>query len=317
MRLRVSPFALHAFRRGLAVFLLAVAFRDITRAAMPPSVPAAAIPPPVPGVPIGWCILAKPEVFADAKSAGFEYVELALQGVLPMSDAEFHQLAGQLAELGLHARTGYNAIPKEIMLVGPQADAATQDTHLARLLARAAELKLEYLILNAGASWKVPEGFSRDQAFRQLTEFARRFASAAAAKNITVLVEPLRSTDSNMLTTIAEAVALVEAVRHPNFQMMVDYSFLRIQKDDVTALLKARGHLRHVHIANPEKNPRVYPMDENESDYASFFRVLKTIGYRGGISVHAGTNNFAAEAPRAIAFLRREAAELVAAPNPR
>jgi sugar phosphate isomerase/epimerase len=65
-----------------------------------------------------------------------------------------------------------------------------------------------------------------------------------------------------------------------------------------------------VHIANPDKNPRVYPFDAAESDYASFFAVLKSIGYRGGLSVHAGSPDPLAEAPKAIAFLREQALSL-------
>ena len=34
-------------------------------------------------------------------------------------------------------------------------------------------------------------------------------------------------------------------------------------------------------------------MNPQESDYASFFCLLKAIGYRGGLSVHAGTSAFA------------------------
>jgi sugar phosphate isomerase/epimerase len=100
-------------------------------------------------------------------------------------------------------------------------------------------------------------------------------------------------------------------VNHANFKLMVDYSFLRIQKEDMNALLAAREVLRHVHIANPEKN-RTYPLTDDESDYAAFFDVLKQIGYRGGISVHASTQNFAVDAARAIAFLRAKATELAA-----
>lgn len=278
--------------------------------------PAPDIPPPAPGLPVGWCILAKPEVFADAKAAGYEYVELAMQGVLPLSDEDFQKLVGQLQALNLRVLAGYNVVPRDLKLVGPEADGAKQDAHLKHVVARAAALKLTYVILNAGNSWRIPEGTMREDAVRQLADFGRRFAETAAREGITVLVEPLRSTDSNLLTTIDEAIALVDAVKHPNFQMMVDYSFLRIQKDDVNALLKAGRRLRHVHIANPDKNPRAYPMDAAESDYAPFFAVLKQIGYRGGISVHAGTKDFAGETPRAIAFLRTQARELAASPAP-
>src|SRR5690349_21470607 len=72
------------------------------------------VPPPVPGIPIGWCIRAKAPVFADAKWAGFEYVELALQDVLPLTDDDFAKLNAELQKLNLRALSGYNPIPKEL-----------------------------------------------------------------------------------------------------------------------------------------------------------------------------------------------------------
>jgi D-psicose/D-tagatose/L-ribulose 3-epimerase len=155
----------------------------------------------------------------------------------------------------------------------------------------------------------VPDGFAADDAFGQLSAFARQFAVAAAREGMTVLVVPLRGTDSNMITTVAEALRLVKAVDHPAFAMMVDYSFLTIQKEGPSVLLQTGSHLKHVHLPNPA-NKRTYPMDDGESDYASFFGVLKRLNYRGGLSVHATTSAFAADAPRAIAFLRGHARQL-------
>jgi sugar phosphate isomerase/epimerase len=276
---------------------------------------APALPPPVEGYPIGWCIRARPQPFNDAKSAGFEYVELALQDVLSLSDADFEQLAGLLQSSGVRALSGYNPIPKDLKLVGPDIDPAAQDKHLGRLLSRAATLKLTYVIFNAGAAWRVPDGFAPDRGFDQLTEFSRRFAKAAAEKHLTVLLEPVRSTDSNQITTIGQALRLIDAVDQPNFALMVDYSFLTIQKDDFSALLKSPAALRHVHLSNPAKQ-RTYPMSDDESDYAAFFAVLKQIKYQGGLSVHGSTTDFAHDAPAAIAFLRGKARQLAAASAP-
>jgi sugar phosphate isomerase/epimerase len=276
---------------------------------------AANVPPPVEGYPIGWCIRAKPEAFAQAKSVGYEFVELALQDVINLSDADFETLKAQLESTGLPAMVGYNSIPRDLKLVGPEVDRAKQDEHLKRLLTRAAALKLRYLVLNAGGSWRIPDGFSSEQSFTELTEFSRRYATEAAKHNITVLVQPVRSTDSNQITTIAEAIKLVDAVNHPNFAMLVDYSFLVIQKDDFTALLKSPKALRHVWISNPANN-RTYAMSDDESDYKSFFAVLKQINYRGGLSVHGGSQDIPNDGPKAIAFLRGKARELAKADFP-
>ena len=56
-------------------------------------------------------------------------------------------------------------------------------------------------------------------------------------------------------------------------------------------------------MANPEG--RVFPRGAAEYDYAPFFAALRTIKYDGRISVEASTKELGADAPPAIAFLRR------------
>jgi sugar phosphate isomerase/epimerase len=275
----------------------------------------AALPTPVPGYPVGWCLRVQGTAPEDARAAGFEYIELAMQDVLDLSDEEFERTATRLAALGIPARSGYNIIPADLKLVGPELDKARQDKHLERALARAARLGLEMVVLNTGAAMKVPEGFSRDQAFRQLVEFGKRAATAAARHKIVLLVEPLRDSDTNIMNKFAETLALAKAVHRPNFKILVDYSFLTIQHEEPSVLLGGRGYIHHVWMANP--NGRGYALSADQADYAGFFRALRQIGYRGGISVHARTDLFAADAPRGIAFLRQIAAQQLSPASPR
>ena len=95
------------------------------------------LPPAVPGIPIGWCIRAQTNVFVDAKNAGYEYVELALQDVYNLSDADFENLLAALEAQGIPARTGYNPLPKNLMLVGTNVDREKLDAHVQHLLSRA------------------------------------------------------------------------------------------------------------------------------------------------------------------------------------
>src|SRR4051812_4642423 len=102
--------------------------------------PAADLPAPVPGLPVGWCIRAQTNAFMQAASAHFEYVELALQDVLGLSDEEFSKLGADLQRLNLRALSGYNSVPKELKIVGPDVDQAKLNQHLDHLLSRAAAL---------------------------------------------------------------------------------------------------------------------------------------------------------------------------------
>jgi sugar phosphate isomerase/epimerase len=265
------------------------------------------VPPPVPSYPIGWCIRATGSAPDDAKAAGFEYVELALQDVLSLPDEEFEKAVARFAALGVPAVVGYNIVPNDLMLVGPAADKAKQDQHLEKALGRAKRLGLKMVVLNSGAARKVPEGFSPQKGWQQLVDFSRRAAARAKKHGITFLVQPLRSEDTNLVTNVPEALKLIQAVGRPNFKLLVDYSYMAMKSEDPAVLHKARAHLKHVWISNP--NGRTYPTSTEEADYAAFFAALKKIGYRGGVSIHARTDNFYADAPPAMSFLRKMAAE--------
>jgi sugar phosphate isomerase/epimerase len=86
---------------------------------------------------------------------------------------------------------------------------------------------------------------------------------------------------------------------------MVDFYHLASEKEDPKILVEAKYHIKHFHIANPNK--RVFPLSASEYDYSGFFANMKKMGgYKGRISVEAGTKNFAEEGPRALAFLREQ-----------
>jgi sugar phosphate isomerase/epimerase len=271
-----------------------------------------AVPPPVPGYPVGWCIRAKGSAPDDAVAAGFEHVELALQDVMDLPEPEFAQLVERFHALGIPALAGYNFLPDELKVVGPDADVARQDAHFARVLPRLQKLGLKYVVFNSGPARRAPDGLAPEKAWKDLVAFSRRFARAAGQHGLVVLVQPLRSTDTNMVTKVGEALDLVKAVGSQHFALLVDYSFMTIEKEEPSVLKKAGKALRHVWISNP--NGRGYPMASGDADYAGLFAALKQIDYRGGLSVHARTDNFFADAPRALRFLRESVAQLPAPP---
>ena len=158
-------------------------------------------------------------------------------------------------------------------------------------------------MFGSGGARRVPDGFSRDDAFKQLVDFGRRAAAEARRHDITIAIEPLRRQETNIINSAAEGLELVNAVDDPGFQLMIDFYHLASEGEDPAIVLRAREHIRHLHMANPRG--RVFPLAWDEFDYAPFFANLRAIGYDRRISVEATTKEMPVEAPQAIALLRR------------
>jgi D-psicose/D-tagatose/L-ribulose 3-epimerase len=247
-----------------------------------------------------------------AKRAGFDYVELPVRSFATLGDEEFANLLTRHKAAGIPTPVGNLFLPGDLKVVGPQTDPKAQMEYVGKAFDRAAKLGLKVIVFGSAGSRKVPEGFSRDEAMKQLVDFAKRIAPEAKKRKIVVAVEPLRRQETNIINSAAEGLAWVKAVGHPNFQLMVDFYHLASEKEDPAILVTASKELRHIHIANP--NGRVFPQSSEEYDYSGFFDNLRKIKYRGGISIEGRAKDFDAEAPRALALLRAAAKDGIKPP---
>src|SRR5262245_2561004 len=185
----------------------------------------AAIHAQVPGYPIGRCVrvlgVTAPE---DAKKIGFEYLELALQDLLPLSEDEFAKTVDRIKAVGIPAISGYGFMPADIAIAGPTADRIQIEAALRHGLHRAQRLGLSMVVYGnlLNRARRVPEGFD---AHAQLTAFARLAAKEGKARGITVLIEPMPPSSTNTINSVKEALALIEEVNDPHFQMLVDFGY--------------------------------------------------------------------------------------------
>jgi D-psicose/D-tagatose/L-ribulose 3-epimerase len=261
----------------------------------------AAQPPATGKVAVGYCTgLANLEA---AKASGFDYVELSTTEIANLSDADFEAAAAKIKALGLPTPAANLFIPAAIKVTGPATNPEQQMAHVKKAFTRLARLGTEMVVFGSGGARRVPDGFSKDEAFKQLVDFGRRAAAEGRTHGITITIEPLRRQETNIINTAAEGLALVEAIDHPNFQLMIDFYHLASEQEDPAIVLRAKDRLRHLHVANP--NERVFPAKWEEFDYGPFFAHLKKIGYDKRISVEGRTTDLAAQGPPAIALLRR------------
>jgi len=250
---------------------------------------------------IGVCV--DPDRFEAAQAAGFDYVETNASKVAALTDEEFEKLAAQVARLRIPLAASMSFIPGAIKLTGPDVDPAKQLTYVTGVLSRLKQLGVKVVVLGSGGARRVPDGFSKEEAFAQLVDFGRRIAPVARDNGITIVVEPLRKQETNIINTAREGLALVKAVDRPEIRLLVDYYHLAEEGENADIIAEAGPLLAHAHIANPKG--RVFPLSADESAYEGFFSNLCKIGYKGRLSVEASTTDFAAQAPQSLALLRQ------------
>ena len=251
---------------------------------------------------VGYCVGLKG--LETAKAAGFDYVELGVSEIAALSDADFDAALERVKQVGIPTPNANLFLPGTIRLTGPQpTDPEQQMAYVRKAFARLNRLGVKIVCFGSGGARRVPDGFPKEEAFQQLVAFGKRIAPEARANGITVVIEPLRRQETNIINTTAEGFELVKAVGDPSFELLVDFYHLASEKEDPAIILQVRDHLRHLHMANPQG--RVFPLKWDEFDYAPFFANLRQIGYAGRISVEASSPDIPTEGPVSIALLRR------------
>lgn len=252
------------------------------------------------------------EIIETAAACGYDYIELPLAEMMDLDDEAFARLKERVLASGIRCEVCNNLFPAKIRLTGSNVDMEVIRTYLEKALARARELGVENVVFGSGGAKNVPEGFSHEEAYRQVVEETRILAPIAEKNGITIVIEPIRKPECNIINTFREGVELAKEVDHPSIRVLVDYYHMCWEEESPEILLEyGREYLRHVHFANPNlgseearQEGRTYPASMEEWDYARFLEILKQIGYEGRVSIEAGASDFPAQAKAAIRFLR-------------
>jgi sugar phosphate isomerase/epimerase len=255
---------------------------------------------PTSGVQVGYTATL-PELEA-AQAAGFDYLELRVSEIAALSDDEFEQTFQRIQRLKIPTPVANYFIPGSVKVTGPNTDEAKQMAYVTGALDRMKRLGVEYIVFGSSGARSFPNGFPKERAYAQLVDFCKRVAPEAQRRGITILIEPLRTQESNIINPVRDGFELVKAVNHPNFQLMADFYHIAYNHEDPEIVVEARDYIHHLHMANPVG--RVFPLSWKEYDYAPFFEALRRSGYQGRISIEATTKDMAHDGPISIRMMR-------------
>lgn len=242
-----------------------------------------------------------------AAAAGFDYIECGFSGLSRCSDEEYDAFASALAANGIKCEASNGFLPRDYKVVGDEFDEKKVCAYIEKGMERGVKVGLQVVVFGSGKARAVPDGMSFAEAYKQLVYFLGEVAAPIGAQyGVTLVTEPLRKDESNIIHTIKEGVMLGVATGKNNVAGLGDIYHMLGAGDTYDDVRELKGSLLHSHISNPNgdgaKN-RVYPASANEFDYAGFIRALEYAGCPR-CSVEAHCYDFAADAPVAAKLLK-------------
>lgn len=137
-----------------------------------------------------------------------------------------------------------------------------------------------------GRTWQSTEDERKrdtDLLVRQLKELS----SHAGDSGVVLCVEPLNRFETSLFNTVAQAMALIEAVDHPSLGLLLDTFHMNIEERDIGAAIRLAGdRLFHVHACG---NDRGAPGNDG-IDWIAVRDALHDIGYSGAVTIESFTS---------------------------
>jgi D-psicose/D-tagatose/L-ribulose 3-epimerase len=249
----------------------------------------------------------------DIARAGYDLAELHVKEIVGFDEAEYKKARARLRSCGIGAEVFDNPIPLDSRVADPTFDLGHYRGFLEKASDRCAEMGARYFVFGNGKARSLPgEGnfalgaaVGVDEAAAKFDEFFSMLLDIAAARNITVLIEPLGRNLSNIVNSIPEAVAFIKKHGRPNLKTFLDYRWMVAEGRPLSDLVGFEPYIRHVHLDNPNSEfpRRIVPRLDDGFDYKPFFETLKRICYKEILSVEASVfEDFAAEIRSCLDF---------------
>ena len=239
---------------------------------------------------------------AVVQAAGFDYLEAGVTSLIPDQDASaFAPILAQYRSVHIPVNSFNLFLPRDLKIVGAEVDQARIKRYVSRAIARIEQIGATIAVIGSGGSRNVPEGFSRELATQQITQFLTLVADVADKSSVTVVIEPLNRKESNIINSVAEGVMFAKAVNRPSIRVLADFYHMDEENEPLETLIENKDWLAHIHVADTGR----FAPGTGSYPYAHFVELLRQVGYDGMVSVECRWNDITAEAKPAVEFLRK------------
>jgi sugar phosphate isomerase/epimerase len=164
--------------------------------------------------------------------------------------------------------------------VGPGVDWEQLEFWTGRAFARLAGLGVKVAGVYGGF-FKLPAGFSKTTATDQALRWVNLLADHAEQHGLLVALEPIADPET-LWSTYLDGIAFAKnEVGRPSIRVMADLAYFIRGNQPLEHIAREPEYCLHVHIAGDGGQPGV---GDRVDLHTHLFRVLRDIGYEGGVS---------------------------------
>ncbi|MGE4283388.1 MAG: sugar phosphate isomerase/epimerase family protein [Clostridia bacterium] len=244
------------------------------------------------------------------RKIGYDFIELSGREITAMSDEQFKRIADKASAGELRCNGFNDYCSSDVAIVGPSYNAKQAEQYAKLICERGYRLNISTIGIGAPMSRRLPEGFSKAEADRQVIEFLNITADIAKQYGITILFESLNDKVSNYVTFISEAVEIVKQVNKDNLKIVADFYHMWMMNEDVINIAYAFPYIYHLHIAQDRDGNRGYLCEDFYHKYKEAIAAVSKQGYNKTISVEAFWGDFEQGATQSFQILKRIGEEL-------
>jgi D-psicose/D-tagatose/L-ribulose 3-epimerase len=247
----------------------------------------------------GCCV--DTDQIAAVAAAGFDFCELPARAVKPFEDdtAALPALRA-ISAMPIQPESFNVLIPGELKLCGPNVDLIALRTYLQRAFSRMVSLGGAVAVLGSGAARHIPAAWPYKQALDQLADALALAGEEASRAGILLALEHLNRDECNVFNTITECQEFIISRGLNGVYLLADLFHLEKEHEPLANVAAAGSLLVHVHTAGGGRGaPHIAGYN-----YAGLLAVLGDIGYNARISAECSWEDFAAQAPAALAYMR-------------
>lgn len=235
-------------------------------------------------------------------AAGYDFIECTVVSLqAEESDAAVRDLIAQFCESPVPTEAFNVLLPGDLKIVGEHVDENRIQRYLSKALERVKMVGGETVVFGSGKARMVPDGFPRAKGEEQILQFLEWLADIADPLDITIAIEPLNTTECNIINSVPEAAHFARQVHRKSIRVLADFYHMHKEEEPLEHMVIQRDLLQHVHVSDSRYAPGMgdYPYD-------SFADCIRRANYDGRISIECLWKNFEEDIVLAKTFMEQK-----------